>query len=132
MIPPVPQFPEISGYTITEQLYLSSKTSVYRGIQNNQQLPVVIKVLRREYPTFRELVQFRNQYAITKNASIAGIVTALSLEPFIYATKIQAYMAQAKKLEALKIGLEALQLLGVSFPESPTPTDGKSKPTVED
>ena len=41
----------------------------------------------------------------------------------IYATKIQAYMAQAKKLEALNIGLEALELLGVSFPESPTQAD---------
>ncbi|NER02566.1 MAG: AAA family ATPase, partial [Okeania sp. SIO3C4] len=40
-----------------------------------------------------------------------------------YATKIQAYMAQVKKLEALKIGLEALELLGVSFPESPTSAD---------
>ncbi|EAZ89948.1 hybrid sensor histidine kinase/response regulator [Crocosphaera chwakensis] len=41
----------------------------------------------------------------------------------IYATKMQAYMAQAKKLEALNIGLEALELLGVSFPESPTSVD---------
>ena len=41
----------------------------------------------------------------------------------IYAIKIQAYMAQVKKLEALKIGLEALELLGASFPESPTTAD---------
>ncbi|MEO1432572.1 MAG: AAA family ATPase [Cyanobacteria bacterium J06633_8] len=75
-----PQFPEISGYTITEQLYMGSRTAVYRAVQNNQQLPVVIKVLQREYPTFGELVQFRNQYPITKNLPIAGIIQPLSLE----------------------------------------------------
>ncbi|BAZ42390.1 multi-sensor signal transduction histidine kinase [Calothrix sp. NIES-4101] len=77
-----PQFPEISGYIITEQLYLGSRTAVYRAVHNNQQLAVVIKVLQREYPTFGELVQFRNQYAITKNLPSAGIVQPLSLEPF--------------------------------------------------
>lgn len=37
----------------------------------------------------------------------------------VYAVKIQANLAQVKKLEAVKIGLEALKLLGVSLPESP-------------
>ncbi|MGB3640359.1 MAG: serine/threonine-protein kinase PknK, partial [Rivularia sp. (in: cyanobacteria)] len=80
MTPIAPQFPEISGYTITEQLYLGSRTAVCRAIQDNRQLPVVIKVLQREYPTFGELVQFRNQYAIAKNLPIDGIIQPLSLE----------------------------------------------------
>ncbi|ABA23600.1 Serine/Threonine protein kinase and Signal Transduction Histidine Kinase (STHK) with GAF sensor [Trichormus variabilis ATCC 29413] len=78
----VPQFPEISGYTITEQIYRGSRTAVYLAIQDNQRLPVVIKVLQREYATFGELVQFRNQYAIAKNLPITGIIPPLSLEPF--------------------------------------------------
>lgn len=73
--------PHISGYTIVEQLYLGSRTAVYRAVQNAQQRPVVIKVLRREYPSFGELVQFRNQYTIAKNLPIPGIVQPLSLEP---------------------------------------------------
>ncbi len=82
MISTAPQLPEISGYTITEQIYLGSRTTVYKAIHTNQRLPVVIKVLQREYPTFGELVQFRNQYAITKNLPIAGIIQPLSLETF--------------------------------------------------
>ncbi len=78
----VPQFPEIYGYTITEQLYNGSTTAVYRAVDHNQQFTVVIKVLQREYPTFGELVQFRNQYAIAKNLSIDGIIQPLSLERF--------------------------------------------------
>ncbi len=82
MIATAPQFPEISGYTITEQLYLGSRTAVYRAVDKNQQFTVVIKVLQREYPTFGELVQFRNQYGIAKNLPIAGIIQPLSLERF--------------------------------------------------
>jgi serine/threonine protein kinase len=62
--------PEISGYTRTEQLYLGSRTAVYRAVQTATQRPVVIKVLRRDYPSFGELVQFRNQYTIAKNLPI--------------------------------------------------------------
>lgn len=73
-------YPEISGYSIFEQLYLGSRTAVYRALQTLTQRPMVIKVLRRDYPSFGELVQFRNQYAITKNLSIPGIVQPLKLE----------------------------------------------------
>ncbi|MBW4480558.1 MAG: AAA family ATPase [Tolypothrix brevis GSE-NOS-MK-07-07A] len=74
-------FPDICGYHLVEQLYLGSRTAVYRAVQLATQRPVVIKVLRREYPSFGELVQFRNQYAIAKNLPIPGIVQPLSLEP---------------------------------------------------
>jgi predicted ATPase/signal transduction histidine kinase len=73
--------PEIPGYSVVEQLYLGSRTAVYRAVQTATQRPVVIKVLRRDYPSFGELVQFRNQYAIAKNLPIPGIVQPLSLEP---------------------------------------------------
>ncbi|WP_410477607.1 AAA family ATPase [Nostoc sphaeroides] len=78
----VPQSPEISGYTITEQIYRSLRTTVYLAIQDNQKFPVVIKVLQQKYPTFGELVQFRNQYAIAKHLPLAGIIQPLSLEQF--------------------------------------------------
>ncbi|MBD2326244.1 PAS domain S-box protein [Alkalinema sp. FACHB-956] len=74
-------FPEILGYTPTEQLYLGSRTAVYRAVATATQQSVVIKVLRSEYPSLDELVQFRNQYAITKNLTIPGIIQPLSLEP---------------------------------------------------
>ncbi|MCF4968192.1 AAA family ATPase [Nostoc sp. CMAA1605] len=82
MTPPAPKVPEISGYTITEQIYRGSRTAVYRAVRESQKLPVVIKVLQQEYPTFGELVQFRNQYAIAKNLPITGIIPPLSLEPY--------------------------------------------------
>lgn len=74
-------FPQISGYTVTEPLYLGDRTAVYRAVETASQRSVVIKVLRREYPSFSELVQFRNQYTVAKNLDFPGIVQPLSLEP---------------------------------------------------
>nr|WP_257999138.1 hypothetical protein [Fischerella thermalis] len=42
----------------------------------------MIKLMRNEYPSFNELVQFRNQYTIAKNLDIPGIVQPLSLETY--------------------------------------------------
>jgi predicted ATPase/signal transduction histidine kinase len=74
--------PQIPGYSILEQLYNGSKTAVYRALQDHKQQPVIIKVLQREYPSFSELVQFRNQYTIAKNLATPGIVKPLSLDPW--------------------------------------------------
>jgi serine/threonine protein kinase len=71
----------IADYDIVEQIYEGSRTVVYRAVQPANQQPVVIKVLRSEHPSFSELVQFRNQYAIAQNLDIPGIVQPLSLAP---------------------------------------------------
>ncbi|NJL91126.1 MAG: AAA family ATPase [Coleofasciculaceae cyanobacterium SM2_1_6] len=73
---------QIIGYQIIEAVYLGSRTSVYRAIRTYDQLPVVIKLLRNEYPTFSELVQFRNQYTIAKNINSPLIIQTYSLEPY--------------------------------------------------
>ncbi|MEG4811422.1 AAA family ATPase [Microcoleus sp. F8-D3] len=73
---------QITNYQIVETLYSGSRTLVYRAIRTNDRLPVVIKLLKNEYPTFSELVQFRNQYTIAKNLHQPGIIQTYSLEPY--------------------------------------------------
>jgi predicted ATPase/signal transduction histidine kinase len=70
----------IFGYRITEKIYSGSKTLVYRGIRERDQESVILKLMRNEYPTFAEIAQFRNQYTITKNLNIPGIIKPHSLE----------------------------------------------------
>ncbi|OKH41240.1 serine/threonine protein kinase [Calothrix sp. HK-06] len=72
----------IPGYQISEQLYDGSRTLVYRGFREIDSVPVVIKLLKNPYPSFSELLQFRNQYTIAKNLSFPGIIQTYSLEPF--------------------------------------------------
>jgi predicted ATPase/signal transduction histidine kinase/tRNA A-37 threonylcarbamoyl transferase component Bud32 len=73
---------KLAGYQIIGQIYASDKTLVYRGIREQDQKPVVIKVLRRRYPSFQELSQLRNQYTIAKNLELQSIITPYSLEPY--------------------------------------------------
>ncbi len=73
---------ELLGYRIIEQLYVGSRTLVYRGVRESDRTPVVIKVLRNPYPSFSELLQFRNQYTIAKNLDQPSIVKTLTLEPY--------------------------------------------------
>ncbi|WP_449416247.1 trifunctional serine/threonine-protein kinase/ATP-binding protein/sensor histidine kinase [Phormidium nigroviride] len=72
----------LSGYDVTEELYSGSRTLVYRGLRQSDQKPVVIKLLRNEYPKFNELVQFRNQYTLAKNLDLSSIVKPLDLIPY--------------------------------------------------
>ncbi|XZN92786.1 MAG: AAA family ATPase [Microcoleus sp.] len=72
----------VLGYQITEQLYTGTRTLVYRAIRTSDRHPVVIKILRNEYPNFNEILGFRNQYTIAKNLNLPSIIKPLSLEPY--------------------------------------------------
>ncbi|MBD2164734.1 AAA family ATPase [Calothrix membranacea FACHB-236] len=72
----------LPGYRITEQIYSGSKTLVYRAIREQDKKTVIIKLMRNELPTFQEIAQFRNQYTITKNLKISGIVQPISQETY--------------------------------------------------
>ncbi|MEG5177410.1 trifunctional serine/threonine-protein kinase/ATP-binding protein/sensor histidine kinase [Microcoleus sp. A2-D5] len=73
---------QIPHYQIVETVYSGSRTVVYRALRTKDRLPVVIKLLKNEYPSFSELVQFRNQYTISKNLHQPGIIQTYSLEPY--------------------------------------------------
>ena len=73
---------QIANYQATELIYESDRTLVYRARNQENGQPAVIKLMQREYPTFNELVQFRNQYVIAKNLEIEGIVKPCALERY--------------------------------------------------
>ncbi|MFN6527621.1 AAA family ATPase [Nostoc sp. ChiSLP03a] len=72
----------IPGYQITEELYNGSRTLVYRGYREADSLPVTIKLLKNPYPSFGELLSFRNQYAIAKNLNSPLIVQSYCLQAY--------------------------------------------------
>ncbi len=71
----------ISGYRITQQIYESANSLVYRGLRNKDNQAVILKVLKENYPTPEELTRYRLEYDITRRLTdLDGIVTAYSLE----------------------------------------------------
>ena len=109
--------PNIPGYAIVEQLYLGSHTAVYRAVQTQQQQPVILKVLRHEYPSFGELVQFRNQYTIAKNLPIPGIIYPISLEAVgsSYALVMEDWGGIALSNYTQQQSLELVDLLSIAI-----------------
>ncbi|MDJ1184959.1 serine/threonine protein kinase [Roseofilum casamattae] len=82
--------PKIQNYQSEKLIHESDRTLIYRGrnLENGQ--PVALKLMRNEYPSFNELVQFRNQYAImlriaganAKPLNIEGVVQPYALERY--------------------------------------------------
>ena len=72
---------EAGGYSLTERIYESINSAVYRGIQISSGLPVVLKFLKQDYPEPRELARYRQEYEITRNLDKPGIIKAYALQP---------------------------------------------------
>ena len=74
--------PTLVGYRMIEKLYDGENTLIYRAEREADNQIIVIKFLKNEYPSFNEIVQFRNQYTIAKNIDLPGIVQLYSLENY--------------------------------------------------
>ncbi|AFZ24300.1 putative ATPase [Cylindrospermum stagnale PCC 7417] len=72
----------IPGYRITESIYVSTRTIVYRAYQDQTQTPVIIKILNAEYPQVRDLILLKNQYAIAQNLNHPNIIKCYNLERY--------------------------------------------------
>ncbi|MEH2358022.1 AAA family ATPase [Nostoc sp.] len=72
----------ILGYRIIKQLYSGKKTLVYRAIREKDRQSVILKLMRNEDPNFGEINQFHNQYTITQNLEIPGIIKPINLEKY--------------------------------------------------
>ncbi|WP_414573385.1 AAA family ATPase [Nostoc sp. CCY 9925] len=107
----------IPGYNLVEQLYCGSRTIVYRAIRESDSQSVVIKLLKREYPTFHELLQFRNQYTIANNLEIPGVVRFLCLEPYrnSYALVMEDFGGVSLRLYAQDQLLSVTEVLEISL-----------------
>lgn len=72
----------ILGYKVNQLIYEGSKTIVYRGERKSDGLPVILKLLKKEFPSLKELALFRHQYEIVNPHNIPGIVKPCSLENY--------------------------------------------------
>ncbi|NEP79591.1 MAG: protein kinase, partial [Okeania sp. SIO3B3] len=70
------------NYQTIECIHQGKKSLVYRARRISDNQPVILKLLRSEYPSFNELVQFRHQYTIAQNLNLPGVVQPLALENY--------------------------------------------------
>lgn len=72
----------IPGYQIGETLYESSRSLICRGWRHSDQVPVVLKQLKPNYPTAKALAQFELEYEIIHRLDLDGIIKVYSLESY--------------------------------------------------
>ncbi len=71
-----------SGYKVTKEIYNSENSKVFRATRDSDNIPVVIKLLNREYPSAKELSAFIREYEIMNKVTEEGIIRAYGLEKY--------------------------------------------------
>ena len=72
----------IANYKVSTQIYESANSLVYRGIREKDKCPVILKVLKQDYPTPAELTRYKQEYEIARRFNSEGIIKAYALEPY--------------------------------------------------
>jgi predicted ATPase/class 3 adenylate cyclase/tRNA A-37 threonylcarbamoyl transferase component Bud32 len=69
----------IHGFQVRERLYESKYSIVLRAIRDNDELPVVIKILKSDYPSTAELARYRWEFEITQGLELTGVIRSYEL-----------------------------------------------------
>jgi predicted ATPase/serine phosphatase RsbU (regulator of sigma subunit)/tRNA A-37 threonylcarbamoyl transferase component Bud32 len=72
----------LPNYQIVSQIYESANSLVYRGHRKTDNKPVILKMLKQDYPTPAELTRYRQEYEITHGLNLAGIINAYEIEKY--------------------------------------------------
>ncbi|WP_293335061.1 ATP-binding sensor histidine kinase [Microcoleus sp. CAWBG58] len=70
----------LPGYRISTSISDGFNTSVYRAIRESDEQPVIIKILKAEFPTLEQITRLKNEYKITQHLHADSIVKYYSLE----------------------------------------------------
>ncbi|MBF2007071.1 MAG: AAA family ATPase [Chlorogloeopsis fritschii C42_A2020_084] len=72
----------LPGYDVKETIYEKLKTTIYRGIDEQGKLPVLIKIIKTEYPNLEEITGLKQEYQITHNLNCQGVLKSYKLEKY--------------------------------------------------
>lgn len=72
----------LSGYQILAKIYESDKTVVYRGCQQKSNLPVILKLLKEDYPTVEERNRYQQEFELLNRLNLDSVVKAYALETY--------------------------------------------------
>lgn len=101
----------IPGYQILAKIYEGGKSIVYQGRQEQDNLPVILKVLKVDYPTAEQLTRYQNEYEITQNLNLESVVKAYSLQKY-HNTLVMVLEDFGGESLRMLMGSQKLTLLG--------------------
>jgi predicted ATPase/GAF domain-containing protein len=72
----------LTGYQILGKIYESFNSKVYQGIRIADQQPVILKVLRQDYPTLQELTRYKQEYKTIGRLNFPEAIKAYDLKNY--------------------------------------------------
>ncbi|MDZ7963605.1 MAG: AAA family ATPase [Nostoc sp. DedSLP03] len=73
---------EIPKYKIWAKIHESANSRIYRGIRERDRLPLIFKILKKDYPTPEEITRYKLEYEITRSLSLKGVIQAYDLQQY--------------------------------------------------
>ncbi|AFZ19746.1 AAA family ATPase [Allocoleopsis franciscana] len=70
------------GLTVITQIHESANSLVYRGIRQFDQQPIILKLLKEDYPTPSQLIHYRQEYEILRKLDLEGVVKVYNLQNY--------------------------------------------------
>jgi predicted ATPase/signal transduction histidine kinase/CheY-like chemotaxis protein/tRNA A-37 threonylcarbamoyl transferase component Bud32 len=67
---------------VKAKIYESANSLVYRGIREGDRTPIILKVLKEDYPTPAEVTRYKQEYEITRSLNLDGVVKAYDLQDY--------------------------------------------------
>ncbi len=111
---------KIPGYSIGDEIYNGPSTLIYRAKRDKDDNPVIIKLLKKEYPTPLELSHFQHEYEILTSINGAkGIVKTYDILDYWNSKAIVMEDIGGESLENLikksKITLKSFLVIGIKL-----------------
>jgi serine/threonine protein kinase len=72
----------LAGVTIRAKIYESTSSLVYRGVREQDSLPIILKVLKQDYPTPAELIRYRQEYEVTRSLNLEGVIKVYNQQDY--------------------------------------------------
>ncbi|WP_445627610.1 serine/threonine protein kinase [Nostoc sp. DSM 114167] len=71
-----------ADYQISQKIYESANSLVYRAILKPDNQPVILKILKENYPTPSELTRYKQEYEVTRSLNTEGVIKAYDLQRY--------------------------------------------------
>ncbi|HEY9853947.1 MAG TPA: AAA family ATPase [Leptolyngbyaceae cyanobacterium] len=70
------------GCHLLNKIYESTNSLVYRGVRELDNQPIILKILKQEYPSLTSLIRYKQEYEITRNLNLSGVIKVYGLEKY--------------------------------------------------
>jgi len=112
----------IMNYDLIEKIYESTNSLVYRGILKHDNQPVILKILKENYPSFTELTRYKQEYEITCSLNADNIIKAYALQRYKNSLVIflEDFGGQSLKLfiSKTRFSLKEFLIIGIKIVEA--------------